>query len=90
MSRFVFMMLDGVGVGELPDAADYGDTGSDTLGNLARTVSLQLPNLRRLGLGNIIPIWACLLSRGRAVCPAALPPYPPARTPRSGTGSTWG
>ena len=56
MSRFVFMMLDGVGVGELPDAADYGDTGSDTLGNLARTVSLQLPNLRRLGLGNIIPI----------------------------------
>jgi phosphopentomutase len=56
MSRFVFMMLDGVGVGELPDAADYGDTGSDTLGNLSRTVSLNLPNLRKLGLANITPI----------------------------------
>jgi len=45
-------MLDGVGVGALPDAADYGDATSDTLGNLSRTVDLRLPFLRRLGLGS--------------------------------------
>ena len=56
MSRFVFIMLDGVGVGALPDAADYGDASSDTLGNLSRTVDLRLPFLRRLGLGNIVPL----------------------------------
>jgi phosphopentomutase len=56
MSRFVFMVLDGVGVGALPDAAEYGDAGSDTLGNLSRVVHLRLPFLQSLGLGNIIPI----------------------------------
>jgi phosphopentomutase len=56
MSRFVFIVLDGVGAGALPDAADYGDAGSDTLGNLSRVVELRLPFLRQLGLGNIIPI----------------------------------
>lgn len=56
MSRFVFMVLDGVGAGALPDAADYGDAGADTLGNLSRVVDLRLPFLERLGLGNIIPI----------------------------------
>ena len=56
MSRFVFIVLDGVGVGALPDAADYGDTGSDTLGNLSRIVDLRLPFLQKLGLGTIVPI----------------------------------
>ncbi len=56
MGRFVFMMLDGVGVGALPDAADYGDTGSNTLGNLARVVDLELPFLQKSGLGNILPL----------------------------------
>jgi len=51
--RFVIMVLDGVGIGELPDAAAYGDVGSDTLGNLARLLELRLPNFERLGLGNI-------------------------------------
>ena len=47
-------MLDGVGCGGAPDAAEYGDAGSDTLGNLARTVGgLELPHLERLGLGRI-------------------------------------
>lgn len=47
-------MLDSVGVGDAPDAAEYGDEGSDTLGNLARAVGgLDLPNLAALGLGNI-------------------------------------
>ncbi|HXH24710.1 MAG TPA: hypothetical protein VNI78_05635, partial [Vicinamibacterales bacterium] len=46
-------MLDSVGCGALPDAAAYGDQGSDTLGNIARQVPLALPNLRSLGLGRI-------------------------------------
>ena len=46
-------MLDSVGIGELPDAASYGDEGSDTLGNLARVVPLTVPALRRLGLRRI-------------------------------------
>ena len=56
MPRFVFLMLDGAGVGALPDASDYGDAGSDTLGNLSRVVHLRLPFLQRLGLGNILPL----------------------------------
>ena len=57
MSRVVILLLDGVGCGELPDAADYGDQGSNTLANVANAVGgLSLPNLARLGLGNIIPI----------------------------------
>ena len=50
-------MLDGVGVGELPDAAIFKDEGSNTLGNLADSVQgLDLPNLEKFGLGNIIDI----------------------------------
>ncbi|HTW92708.1 MAG TPA: phosphopentomutase [bacterium] len=57
MSRVIILLLDGVGCGELPDAADYGDQGSNTLANLAKAVGgLSLPNLARLGLGSIIPI----------------------------------
>ncbi|NLO28212.1 MAG: phosphopentomutase [Actinobacteria bacterium] len=56
MRRCVFIVLDGVGVGALPDAGEYGDSGSDTLGNLSRFVPLRLPNLGRLGLGNIVPL----------------------------------
>ena len=55
--RAIVVVLDSVGVGELPDAAEYGDIGSDTLGNIARAVGgLKMPNLRRLGLGNIEPV----------------------------------
>lgn len=57
MKRVGLVVLDSVGVGELPDAAEYGDTGSNTLGNIARFVGgLHLPNLAGLGLGNIIDI----------------------------------
>lgn len=57
MSRAVIVVLDGVGVGELPDAEAYGDAGSNTLSNLARAVGgLHLPNLQKLGLGNVVPI----------------------------------
>ena len=51
--RVVWIVLDSVGIGEMPDAADYGDTGSDTLGNIARQRMLRLPNLVNLGLANI-------------------------------------
>ncbi|HXG70313.1 MAG TPA: phosphopentomutase [Gemmatimonadaceae bacterium] len=54
MKRAAILILDGVGVGGAPDAADYGDAGSDTLGNVARALGgLSLPNLERRGLGNI-------------------------------------
>ena len=51
--RVIWIVLDSVGIGEMPDAAAYGDAGSDTLGNIARQRALRLPNLCRLGLANI-------------------------------------
>ncbi len=54
--RVIWIVLDSLGIGEMPDAAAYGDTGSDTLGNIARRRRLRLPNLCRLGLGNIKPL----------------------------------
>ena len=54
--RIIWIVLDSVGIGEMPDAAAYGDVGSDTLGNIARLRGLSLPNLARLGLGNIKPL----------------------------------
>jgi phosphopentomutase len=54
--RVIWIVLDSVGIGAMPDAADYGDAGSDTLGNIAKGRQLDLPNLRKLGLGNIKPI----------------------------------
>lgn len=54
VNRFIVIVLDSVGIGELPDAADFGDVGSHTLGNIARvTGGLNLPNLEKMGLGNI-------------------------------------
>src|SRR5690625_3357207 len=56
-ARVVLVVLDGVGIGEAPDAALYGDEGSDTLGNTARAVGgLRMPHLQRLGLGNIADV----------------------------------
>ncbi|OPY59029.1 MAG: Phosphopentomutase [Pelotomaculum sp. PtaU1.Bin035] len=57
VKRLALLILDSVGVGELPDAKLYGDAGSNTLGNMAKAVGgLKLPNLVKLGLGNIIDI----------------------------------
>lgn len=61
--RVIWIVLDSVGIGEMPDAGEYGDGGSDTLGNLARKRPLNLPNLCAMGLGNIKPL-------------AGLPPSP--------------
>lgn len=54
--RVIWIVLDSVGIGAMPDAAAYGDVGSDTLGNIARKRTLHLPNLTQLGLGNIKPL----------------------------------
>ena len=57
IKRTIIIVLDGVGAGATPDAADYGDTGSDSLGNTSRAVGgLHVPNMERLGLGHITPI----------------------------------
>jgi phosphopentomutase len=60
MPRACVIVLDAVGAGALPDAAEFGDEGSDTLGNVARAVGgLDLPALEALGLGNIEPLEGC-------------------------------
>ena len=59
--RVIIIVLDSVGVGEMPDAEKYGDLGSNTLGNIARhRGGLHLPHLEKLGLGNIISITGVL------------------------------
>jgi phosphopentomutase len=57
-TRAIIIVLDSVGIGELPDAASYGDQGSDTLGNIARRVTLRVPTLRALGLNRVAAIGA--------------------------------
>jgi phosphopentomutase len=59
MKRVLLLVLDSVGVGELPDAHLYGDEGSNTLGHIIEAVpGIKLPNLSRLGLGKILPLKA--------------------------------
>jgi len=55
-SRVIVVVLDSVGIGELPDAPAYGDEGSNTLGNIAASVALKVPALRSLGLGNVVDL----------------------------------
>jgi phosphopentomutase len=58
--RAFIVVLDAVGAGELPDAASFGDEGSNTLGHVAEVVGgLRLPNLQALGLGNVLPLEGC-------------------------------
>jgi len=57
VNNFFIIVLDGVGVGELPDAHLYGDTGSNTISNISKAIGeLHLPNLQKIGLGNITSI----------------------------------
>src|SRR5271165_556367 len=57
MHRAAVIVMDGCGVGALPDAAAYGDEGANTLGHLADVAGgLELPALEALGLGNILPL----------------------------------
>ena len=71
MARAILIVLDGLGVGGAPDAAAYGDVGSDTLANMAAAVGgLDVPHLAALGLGNL----------------HAIAGVEPAATPRAGYG----
>ncbi len=54
--RVIWIVLDSVGIGEMPDASAYGDAGSDTLGNMAKQRALRLPHFSKLGLANIKPL----------------------------------
>ena len=66
LTRAIVIVLDGVGIGELPDAAAYGDQGSNTLGNIARRVRLKLPTLRTLGLGRVATLGGSDPDTGRS------------------------
>ena len=54
--RVIVIVLDSVGIGELPDASTYGDEGSNTLGNIAARVLLKIPTLRTLGLDRLVAL----------------------------------
>jgi len=64
-ARAIVIVLDSVGIGELPDAAVYGDEGSDTLGHIAGLVPLNLPALVSLGLGRLVPLASGASARPR-------------------------
>ena len=55
-NRIILIVLDGAGIGAMPDAPEWGDTGSDTFGHICESRQLHLPNLQSLGLGNIRPL----------------------------------
>ena len=55
-NRICLVVLDSVGIGEMPDSESWGDKGADTLGNILKSRKVNLPNLQKLGLGNIRPL----------------------------------
>ena len=55
-TRAIVIVMDSVGIGELPDASAYGDQGSNTVGNIHKRVPLKIPTLRRLGLDRLVHI----------------------------------
>jgi phosphopentomutase len=55
-NRMVLIVLDGAGIGAMPDAPEWGDAGSDTLGHIMESRNVRLPNLQRYGLGNVRPL----------------------------------
>ena len=82
--RIFWIVLDSVGIGELPDAADYGDVGRSTLGHIAESRALEIPNLARLGLVNIAPL------KHQAPATAPLGAYGKAATRSPGKDTTTG
>jgi len=63
-TRAIVIVMDSVGIGELPDADAYGDRGSNTLGNIARAVALRVPTLRMLGLDRLVALGGARPSNG--------------------------
>ncbi len=82
--RVIWVVLDSVGIGDLPDAADYGDVGRNTLGHIAESRALKIPNLVRLGLANIAPL------RHLHPAPAPLAAYGKGATHSPGKDTTTG
>lgn len=69
VQRVIVVVMDSVGVGAMPDAADWGDAGSDTVGNTSRAVGgLRLPNMERLGLGNLTAVAGVLPRSPAGAC----------------------
>ena len=69
--RAVILVLDGVGIGDAPDAAAYGDAGSNTLGHVAESQGgIDLPNLQAAGLGNVGSFRGTSDEDGNGVWPA--------------------
>ncbi len=69
MKRAVIIVMDSAGIGELPDAAKYGDVGSNTIGNIAAQMEgFQLPNLEKMGLGNIAAIKGVAAQQNPIAC----------------------
>src|SRR3954466_4239520 len=91
MPRACVIVLDAVGAGELPDADQYGDAGSDTLGNVARAVGgLDLPNLEALGLGNVAPLEGCPPQPGAPAVAGRLIERAQGKDPTTGHGELMG
>ena len=94
MRRAALIVLDGLGIGATPDQAEYGDEGSDTLGNVARAVGgLKLPNLERLGLGRCRPILGLTRTGDMRRPPSPEEPAPsrrPEPSPRAQRGGSEG
>src|SRR5258708_32173913 len=82
--RIFWIVLDSVGIGELPDAADYGDVGRNTLGHIADSRPLEIPNLVQLGLANIAPL------KHQAPANAPLGAFGKGATRAPGTATTTG
>ena len=56
MSRFIVLVIDGLGIGAQEDAGQYGDSNADTLGHVSDVSGCKLPNFEKMGLGNIKPL----------------------------------
>jgi len=54
--RIFLIVMDSLGCGEAPDAKDYNDVGANTIGHIAERMNLNIPNMQKLGYGNITPI----------------------------------
>ena len=87
LPRVLVVVCDSWGVGDAPDAADYGDEASDTLANTADAVGgIRAPNLASLGLGSLTGIRGVDAAPTPEPLTVARPSAPPARTPRRVTG----
>ena len=73
--RVIWIVLDSVGIGALPDAAEYDDIGRSTLGHIAESRPLRLPNLVKLGLANIAPLEASPACRSARLPTAKAPRF---------------